>query len=146
MIRPVSDAPLHLIACSAGKAAHAAPARDLYTGQLFRASRRYAEAQRAPWAILSAKHGLVMPGQLLEPYDAALAGRPEWARLQWGEQVAQLLCGMVPDCAPIVVLAGRAYREAIMASPIARASSWDWQVPMAGLGIGQQKAWLAARV
>ncbi len=141
----MSDAPLHLIACSAGKAPSVAPARDLYTSQLFRASRAYVAAQGAPWRILSALHGLVHPDAAVHPYDFTLAGQPDWRKLQWGEGVAQQLAGLVPDGAPIVVLAGRAYRDAITASPITRASRWAWRVPMEGLGIGQQLHWLASR-
>jgi hypothetical protein len=42
---------------------------------------------------------------------------------------------------PIVFLAGRLYRESLLDFAGDRAA-----IPMAGMGIGQQKAWLAAQI
>lgn len=61
-----------LIGCGGLKLDHAAPARELYTGPLFRAARTHAEASGVPWAILSARYGLVMPADVIEPYDYRL--------------------------------------------------------------------------
>lgn len=61
-----------LIACSAAKLPHAAPVRDLYQGQLFRAARRYAEATCDRWYVLSALHGVVDPDQVLDSYDCTI--------------------------------------------------------------------------
>jgi hypothetical protein len=49
-----------------------APARDLYASQLFRKASAYAEAICDRWYILSAKHGLVHPDTVIEPYDMRL--------------------------------------------------------------------------
>ena len=58
----------------------------------------------------------------------------------WGEKtVRQLRRAIGPRYAgPIVFLAGRLYREPLLAFAGERAA-----VPMLGMGIGQQKAWLA---
>jgi len=50
----------------------AAPARFLYTGDLFRASVKWAESWDLPWVVLSAAHGIVGPDQVLAPYDVSL--------------------------------------------------------------------------
>lgn len=70
---------LIVIPCSAKKLDHAAPARELYTGPLFRSALLAAEALvRAGRAdhvmVLSAEHGLLELDQLVEPYDRKLEG------------------------------------------------------------------------
>lgn len=76
---PVPDGwPLHiaLVGCGKSKLPHPAPARLLYIGSLFKAARRYVEdAGYDAWWILSARHGLVHPDEITEPYEATLAGR-----------------------------------------------------------------------
>jgi hypothetical protein len=64
-----------IVGCGASKLACAAPARDLYTGPLFKAARADVEARGLPWAIASAKHGFVLPETVLEPYDMTIAQR-----------------------------------------------------------------------
>ena len=68
------DRPLYLIACSATKLDHAAPARELYTGQAFRFA--MAAAADGDALILSALHGLVHPSQVIEPYNVTLSELP----------------------------------------------------------------------
>lgn len=59
-----------IIACGSAKLDRVAPARELYTGSLFRAARGDVEARGLPWGIASAKYAWVNPDQLLAPYDA----------------------------------------------------------------------------
>ena len=98
-----------LIPCGGAKLDHAAPARDLYTGGLFRLARRFAEA-RGPWWILSAKHGLVHPDTELEPYNLTLQGhdREDYARV-WASMVARQVVANIPEGTPLVVTAPAAY-------------------------------------
>ncbi len=76
------DPTIGLITCGKGKKGPA-PARELYTGCLFRDARGYFEQRSLPYFILSARYGLVEPDQVLEEYDqqlpSALAERQEWA-------------------------------------------------------------------
>ena len=58
-----------ILGCGAKKASARRLARELYTGPLFRAARDYIEAAGLPYAILSARWGLVAPWASLEPYD-----------------------------------------------------------------------------
>ena len=74
-----------LLGCVKSKLAQPATAAELYTSPLWRARRRYAEVSGADWYILSAKHGLVKPGQTLAPYEMALATRSATDRREWGE-------------------------------------------------------------
>jgi len=59
-----------LITCTNTKRDTPAPARDLYDeSRYFRRMREWAESRGDPYRILSAKHGLVHPDTVLDPYD-----------------------------------------------------------------------------
>jgi len=47
-------------------------ARDLFLLELFRRYRAYAIADADRWYILSAKHGLLDPDQVIAPYECTL--------------------------------------------------------------------------
>ncbi len=155
-----------LVACSGSKLSRPAPARQLYTGDLFRKSAAYAEAVADRWYVLSAKHHLVHPDQVLEPYDMTLSdikdkdSKKHWAqrcdldlRLKRADLTFEPYIGGRMYRSTIglghwtqagrkvrcIVLAGVEYREHLM--PILQ--SWATvEVPLARLNIGQQKSWL----
>lgn len=155
-----------LLACGKSKLPNRAPAKDLYTGQLFRAGRAYLEATCHQWAILSARHGLVMPDLELEPYEKRVPHNREerawWARNihhqilnQWCLEAIvpgpeDELGGRPPVWRPkllrvrFIILAGTDYRE-VMAP-----DGWDtpipFDAPLANLGIGQQLGWLKGAI
>lgn len=131
-----------IVACSKAKLPRPAPACDLYTSPLFRAARTYCEATYDRWFILSAKYGLVLPYEEIEPYDVTLAGMTRAERLNWLEKVGSRssrlrLHDVVKEGGRIYVHAGKLYREPFRPEAIV--------VPLEGLGIGQQLAWYAAR-
>src|SRR5580700_10605924 len=81
-----------LVGCSAQRLAHAAPARELYTSALFRASLAYAEATCGATVIVSAYHGAVAPNALIGPYARNLRLASKADRVAWGERtVGQVL-------------------------------------------------------
>lgn len=80
-----------LISCVKTKLPHPAPARDLYTSDYFVSMRRYAEASRLPWFILSAEHGLIAPDDVLAPYDCYLPSMGRGYQREWGYRVARQL-------------------------------------------------------
>jgi len=136
-----------LISCSNIKRETAATAAELYTSQLFIASRTYAENNGDGYAILSARHGLLMPTATVEPYDHKLGGSAD-ARRVWGSRVqADILelCdyhditrdrGRV--LARFIILAGRNYCEALPKWMQAAAT-----FPLAGKQIGERLQWLS---
>lgn len=130
--------PLYLVGCVKTKGPKAVAAADLYTSDWFLKARGYVEALGVDWRILSAEHGLVMPGQMVAPYERTLALMSSAERDAWGAMVLDQL-GAVPsaEARPLVLLAGAHYRRPIEAWAGARAVA-----PMAGLGLGSQKAWL----
>jgi hypothetical protein len=131
------------VACVSQKLDRRARAAELYRSDWFRKARTYVEETGSPWFILSAAHGLVRPNDRLEPYNLTLRDLPGAQRRLWGEMtVRQLRRAIGPrHPGPIVFLAGRLYRESLLDFAGDRAA-----IPMAGMGIGQQKAWLAAQI
>lgn len=131
-----------LIACSASKCPARAPARHLYTGHLFRASVRYAEAAGLPWAVLSAKHGLLLPDDVTEPYDYTLKAMRETKRVVWGMICVLDLFRRLGHPYRTVILAPELYRAPVESQLLQRHVPIV-ETPLAGLGIGQQKQRLA---
>lgn len=125
-----------LVGCGSAKANHRSPAKDLYTGSLFRAARSYAEKYGTEWAILSALHGLVDPEQEVDPYDVAMSNLGAAQRRVWGVRVRAALRLRWPR-ARFVLLAGRAYRDAL---------GVVCHEPLQGLRMGERIAWLRRRV
>jgi hypothetical protein len=92
---------LLLMPCSGMKLSHPAAAEDLYTGVMWQTL--LANGPRpACMAILSAKHGLVLPHQVIEPYELRL----DLMRVQ----------SMLEDLAPHVQIARTAVGEACIES------------------------------
>jgi hypothetical protein len=102
------------------------------------------------WAILSAKHGLLMPDQVIAPYDLTLRKTCVDYRVSWASRVNRALLETFPD-RRFLVLAGSQYREALgnCSARFALAGCLIWlphKAPLEGMGIGEQLAWLKARV
>jgi hypothetical protein len=127
-----------LIACCGPKVADSAPVRHLYTSPLFRKSVAFAERNWWRWAVLSAKHGVVQPDDVLDPYDQTLSSMTAWERFEWAGKTRRQLEMVFDLGTEFVVLAGKHYRAAVAGLP--------HTVPMAGLGIGRQLQWLTERL
>ena len=121
--------PLYLIACSAAKLDHAAPASQLYTGQAFRLAMAAAARVDADVLILSAMHGAVEPADLITPYDRALSKMTKRERTGWAMWAANQLLAQYGRT--IVVLAGKHYAQALAGFP-------NVSYPLRGQGIGHQ--------
>ncbi|WP_366521820.1 DUF6884 domain-containing protein [Herbaspirillum rubrisubalbicans] len=65
------------------KLSAAAPASQLYRSPVFQKSKRYAELHCDEFAILSAKYGLVLADQVIDPYDLTLNGMTAVERRKW---------------------------------------------------------------
>jgi hypothetical protein len=134
-----------LVGCGGSKRPAAAPARDLYTSNLFRKSAAYAAALGGPWYIASAKHGLLHPDTVIAPYDVRLgSGRGAPPIHAWATGLLDALWAAEPALERLTVLAGATYVEplrwALRGTPVAV------QDPLRGLGIGQRLAWLTERL
>jgi cytoplasmic iron level regulating protein YaaA (DUF328/UPF0246 family) len=133
-----------LVSCVKSKRKIAAAAKDLYTSQLFRGMRRYAEQCADVWFILSAKHGVLRPDQVIHPYELTLKTMPKRDRLAWADRVQQQLLELLPAGVVVIFLAGQSYRENLI--PFLEAHGFPVGVPMAGLQFGQQLRWLNKQI
>jgi hypothetical protein len=123
-----------LVACCKTKLDQRARAEDLYRSPLFRKARAYCLAHYPRWFILSAKYGLVDPGQVIAPYDCTLLKQGRKARAEWGQLVCSQLAALGLAGEAFAAHAGKVY-----VAPLA--GRLRIETPLAGLGIGQQMAW-----
>ncbi len=133
-----------LLGCVKSKRSEAAAARDLYTSPLFARRRRYAETGGRPWYVLSARHGLVLPEEVIAPYDVHLAGQSASYRAAWAAFVVEQLRRERGDLSGLVVEihAGDAYVEAVR-GPLERASAVVHD-PVDARSMGETLAWYDA--
>jgi hypothetical protein len=133
-----------VVGCGKRKLGVSAPACELYTGSLFVAARKYAEASGQKWAILSAAHGMVSPETVLEPYDVKLKLKGP-ALASWALDAARD-CGRLQQQwglrESVEVLAGHPY-----AWPFRNELWWAEDLPstepLEGLGLGARLRWLS---
>ncbi|MFI5300420.1 MAG: DUF6884 domain-containing protein, partial [Polyangiales bacterium] len=143
-----------LVGCGKSKASEPCPARDLYVGNLFRASLAYAEALAADAVfIVSARHYLLPLDRVIAPYDETLTGKVDWQVRAWGEYVAKEVenhCDpqhtRMPSAwgkpnprvvAHVVLLAGETYAAPLRLAIAARVA-WTLNEPLAGLMLGER--------
>ena len=102
--------------------------------------RTYAKMNAEEWLILSAKHGVLKPDEVVHPYERTLNRLPKLERLAWADKVQRRLLKLLPAGALITVLAGVRYRENLV--PFLRNHGFPVSVPMEGLKFGFQLRWL----
>jgi hypothetical protein len=131
---------VYWISCVSQKRSSPAAARDLYVSDWFVKARRYVESTEAPWFILSAKYGLIEPGQVIEPYELTLNNLSVTDRRRWAVRVHEQLEALAERPRKVVMLAGARYREFV--EPYLKSIDIEVEVPMEGLRIGEQLSWL----
>jgi hypothetical protein len=129
-----------LVSCVKTKRKSAVAAKNLYISQLFMGMRCYAEQNADAWFILSAKHGVLRPDQVVAPYERTLKNMPKRDRVAWAKRVQLQLLELLPAGAAVVVLAGERYREGVV--PFLESHGFTVEVPMDGKNFGQQLHWL----
>lgn len=131
---------LYLVSCVSKKSCDRSRAKDLYQSEWFKKARKFVERSGAPWYILSAKHGLLHPDELVTPYEQTLNKMPIYERKLWATGVLDKLLPMLTPSQTVIVLAGVRYREFLMPNLIQAAG--EIRIPMEGMRIGEQLAWL----
>ena len=102
-----------LVGCVKKKTVVPRTAKDLYLSALFLGRRSYVERSCGEWWILSAKHGLVHPDEVLAPYDVTLKDASRPARKDWSEQLLSTIGKRIrPEPGDVFEIhAGAEYRE-----------------------------------
>jgi hypothetical protein len=135
---PFTAPVVFVVACSAAKAGHRAPAALLYRGAMFRHSYAAAVAAAAPGdrvLIMSALHGLLRPEREIDPYDLRLREPGSAGTITLSVQAVQLgLGGALVAC-----LLPRAYWQRLYPA-LARAGARPVNLYDGCRGIGEQRA------
>ena len=129
-----------LISCSKSKGGHRDLARNMYVSSLYRKSVMAAEGWGLSFSILSAKHGLLDPDEVIEPYDLTLKGASKEFKAEWAHRVDAQIRRSIDPKKHLIVLAGDDYYapliEAGMKDPL------SFFAPMKGLSLGNRLAFL----
>jgi hypothetical protein len=128
-----------LVSCSKRKLCQPAPAKELYNpSYVFSRSVRYVESCCDEWWVLSARHGLVHPDTVLEPYDENLSEAPKAVREEWIARVRRALLERYEGRrVRFIVMAGSSYARAV------DGLGAEVEEPLKGLGAGHRRRWLA---
>ncbi len=128
-----------LVGCVKDKEPRTMPARSLYRSPLYHGRRAYVERSCSSWFVLSAKHGLVHPDRMLEPYDVTLKDESPSQRRVWSQEVLADLTRLLGDLdgAVIEIHAGVAYRDSGLVEGLEDRGA-TVVVPAEGLGLGEQ--------
>lgn len=135
-----------LLGCVRSKRASASPAKDLYTSPLFAGGCRAVEADCDRWFILSAKHGLLAPGTVVEPYDQTLATVSHHHRRSWSARVLADLRRHLGDVGAhtFEIHAGAVYYGFGLRQGLEDAGA-EVVVPTEGLSLGRKLAYYASQ-
>ena len=122
-------------------------ARRLYIGQLFRKQMEWIERNCSIWYIISAKYGVVLPEQVIRPYNLQLTMIDHQARINWGCGVRGVLCQWHPHACFLSVM-GKTYHQAIFndskGPPIRVVDPFETQPDNGNNGIGFRMWWVKA--
>ena len=128
-----------LVGCVKKKVGVPRVAKDLYVSTLFVGRRSYVERSSDEWWVLSAKHGLVHPDDVLLPYDVTLTEADRPARRSWSKQVLSAIDQRIQPMRGDVfeIHAGKEYRESGLVDGL-RDRGCVVEVPTEGRPIGVQ--------
>jgi hypothetical protein len=104
---------IYLITCSKEKGQKKAPAKDLYKSERFKYSRNLAEVYADQWFILSAKHGLLKPSDLITPYETCLHELDTTTRHKWYKMVINQLTPYLNTDSQVVYIGDEEYAQEI---------------------------------
>jgi len=123
-----------LVQCTNSKRDERAPARDLYDeSDYFRDYRAYALEKGDEWYILSAKHGLLDPETVIDPYDERGLNEAQ------AESIAEYFADRTRGDDIIEVLAGGRDYADVLTPELERQTAADVLEPHRGLRIGERR-------
>jgi hypothetical protein len=133
---------LGLISCTKKKQNHSCKASEMYSASdLFRKAYAYAVKNYNVVAILSAKYGLLLPDDEIDPYNVTLNDMSSDEVRRWSERVfAQMKNKLnLQDFDKAHFHTGSKYREYLI--PKLEHLGLKCAVPLKYLSIGKQLAW-----
>jgi hypothetical protein len=127
---------LVVIGCSGEKSSAASPAVTLYRSRRFHASIRWAERVGAPWVVLSAKHGILDPDAIIDPYDVHLSNLTAEEQTAWAEKAAESLRLRTAESAKLVFLCDDVYTRPV--AKCLRPAGRHCFTPLDGVAVADQ--------
>lgn len=121
---------LCIVSCTAHKRDVPLPAENLYSSDLFFKSRRFAQANFDSWLILSAKHGLIPPSQIVEPYDQNLNSISQAERAALSQVIIQQASHMSLERMKVTSICGEDYNTLLLEAGIKFARSPEFALPI----------------
>ena len=108
---------------------------------LFRKAYHYCTEKYDKVAILSAKYGLLLPDEEIEPYNVTLNNVSIDQVKKWSDQVFQQFLVKIElhDLDKVYFHAGKRYRQYLIT--MLEKTGIKCEVPLKNLGIGKQLAW-----
>lgn len=100
-----------IIGCSQKKLKFKAPVSELNQGQLFKALKKLTIKNNFDLKILSGKHGLLEPNQIIEPYDQKIKNKEEIAKIR--SKIILKTCQIWRDYDLIIIFMGKKYRNVL---------------------------------
>lgn len=134
------------ISCTKRKQSYPCKASEMYSASdLFKKAYAYAVENYDFVAILSAKYGLLLPNDKVEPYNLTLNGMSTDEVREWSERTAKQMNNRLQlrDFSRAFFHAGERYRRYLI--PRMEGLGIRCEIPLKGLGIGKQKAWYKER-
>ncbi len=128
---------LAIISCGAKKKSIPAKARDLYEGNLYKAALSFVERIGFNFVIISAKHAILSPDQVVAPYEMRVDQMSKDQYRLWSLRVVDALKKLSPE--KIIWLCPAIYCE--LPSKMLNGNI-KHEFPLKGLGIGRQIQWL----
>ena len=102
---------LVLTSCSAKKKKNLTKAIDLYDGDFFKQVRKFVKRHNFDLRIVSAKYGLLSPGDKINPYNRRIENQQDIRKLQ--KKVNPELLKIIDEYDKILVLMGEDYKKII---------------------------------
>ncbi|TCP26649.1 hypothetical protein EV207_11982 [Scopulibacillus darangshiensis] len=129
-----------LLATSRRKGDEEAPVVEFYKSPLFIKALQYAHKNYDRFYFYNAKDGLLLPDQMMAPYDVSIQTFSISQKRHWGKKVIESFSTYEIVKDKIIYLhGGRVYRQFL--EPELSKHGFYYEVPLKGLGIGKQLKW-----
>ncbi|MEZ0606179.1 DUF6884 domain-containing protein [Paraburkholderia sp. IW21] len=130
-----------VIGCGRNKLKSAARVSHLYTSSRFQRSRAIAENLGARYFVLSAKHGLVAPDKIIEPYDFQIKNLSVSEKCAWARSALDSLATLAQDTV-VTFLAESDYVDPLLFCNSDRNPPLNLLTPLKTLAPEQMPLWL----
>lgn len=141
LIDDVGHPSIILIGCGRHKKRSPTRAGDLYTSSRFNVSKEIAANIGGRYFVLSAKHGLLEPDQVVEPYDVDISSLNEQEVIDWSEGVMGSIAKAAPN-STVTVLAEEQYVLPLIECNLRLGFNLKLEAPFVGLALENVQLWL----